>query len=387
MSEPTSEDSAGPLPELPADWRLLLIDKGMKVLAFAGLPGGGAAKPERGLDLADYLADEGLDLAEVGELLVCLEDLTADCELRLRLGSPGVSVVVRGLLGLKGVSCIVLRPRADEESERALPAAWDWASRTIRLLGLAPARAAEAPVRILVVDENPEVVAYCRTLSRKLGCRSAGASSGGEALALLKAQPYDLVIVDSMIPGMGASALGSLAEERSQRDWGRRPFLAVMSPHGASDGEAATSLLEKPLGLGALKETVSLARGLRVQALVGESEASSLDVLNLRIWEQDRALLRRLGKALVAQGAELMLRLSESPSYADSPDFMKDLHSLKDGCDVLHAYRLAAACGEVIGARAEPGSRRLRDGLDLLSVEIEGFRLFAAGQGLLRDSD
>ncbi len=387
MSEPTSKDSAGPLPELPVDWRLLLIDKRMKLLAFAGLPGVGSAKPARGLDLADYLADEGLDLAEVGELLVCLEDMPADCELRLRLGEPRMSVVARGFRESKGVSCVVLRPKADDEAERALPAAWAWAEWTMRSLGLLGHHAAGAPVRVLVVDQNPEVVAYCRMLSRKLGCRSMGASSGGEALAHVKAQPYDLVIVDSLISGLGANALGALIGERSKRDWGRAPLCAVMSPLETYGGELEMHLLEKPLGLGELKDTVGLAKAYRSRALEDASEGAELEVLKMDIWEEDRALLKRLAKALVAQGTELTHRLSENPSYPDGVDFIKDLNSLKNGCDILHAYRLAAACKELLKVCHEPHSRRMLAKLDRLLVEIEGFRLFAAGQGLLREFD
>ncbi|MDQ8179015.1 response regulator [Pelagicoccus sp. SDUM812005] len=385
MSEPTRKDSAGPLPELPADWRLLLIDKGMKLLAFAGLPGLAGAKPARGLDLADYLADEGLDLAEVGELLVCLEDMPADCELRLRLGNPSLSVVARGFADSNGVSCVVLRPRADEEAERALPAAWAWASWTIRSLGLRVGNPAEAPVHILVVDQNPEVVAYCRTLSRKLGCRSTGAGSGGEALARIKARAYDLVIVDSMIPGMGASALASIISERSKKDWGRSPLWAVMSPHERFESDASAHVLEKPLAMSDLKGAVKLARDFRIQALAATQEGEELAVLNLDIWQEDQALLKRLTKALVAQGMELRLRLSENPSYPDSVDFMKDLTSLKNGCDILHAYRLAEACKDLLDVSQDAQSRRMLARLDRLLVEIEGFRLYAAGRGLLRD--
>ncbi|MDQ8185426.1 hypothetical protein [Pelagicoccus sp. SDUM812002] len=387
MSEHTSKDSAGPLPELPVDWRLLLIDKGMKVLAFSGLPGAQANEPARGLDMADYLADEGLDLAEVGELLVCLEDMPPDCELRLRLGNPSFSIVARGFGESKGVSCIVLRPKTDGESERSLPAAWEWASRSIRSLGLESRGVADAPVWILVVDQNPEVVEYCRTLSRKLGCRSTGALSGGEALARLKAQPYDLVIVDSLIPGMGADALGTIISERSKKDWGRSPMWAVMSPQESYACVTDAHVLEKPLGMGELKATVGLAKESRASAIRTTSGLEELEVLNLDIWQDDRELLKRLAKALVAQGTELTIRLSENPSYPVSVDFMKDLNSLKNGCDILHAYRLAAACKKLMGECQEPQSREMLATLDHLLVEIEGFRLFAAGEGLLREVD
>lgn len=387
MSDPRPKDSAGRMPEPPADWRLLLIDKGMKVLAFAGHAGVGGSDPARGLDLADYLADQGLDLAEVGELLVCLEDMPADCELRLRLGHPSSSIVARGFNDSRGVMCVVLRPKSDAEAERVLPEAWNWASWMIRSLGLVEQDPTNAPVRVLIVDENPEVVTYGRTLSRKLGCRSSGADSGGAALAEIKARPYDLVIVDSVISGMGASALGSLIAERSKRDWGRAPMFAIMTPSDSRISYSETHSLEKPIGLDDLRKSVELAREYRTTALIDAADSSELEVLKLEIWEDDKPLLQRLAKALVAQSTELTIRLSENPSYPNSVDFMKDLHSLKNGCDILHAYRLAAACKELLDVSQDPQSRRMLSKLDCLLVEIEGFRLFAAGHGLLRDID
>ncbi len=387
MSESAPRDSAGPLPELPSDWRLLLVDRGMKVLAYCGLPGSGVAKPVRGLDLADYLADEGLDLAEVGELLVCLEDMPADCELRLNLGSPSSSIVARGFSETAGVSCVVLRPKTDSEAERALPAAWSWATWTLRSLGLLNRSLDDAPVRILVIDENPEIVTYGRTLSRKIGCRSTGAGSGGEALAQIKTQAYDLVLIDSAISGLGVSALGDLILERSRRDWGRDPLLAITTQYESKECFPGLHALEKPLALSDLKATVELAKKHRSLALVKDSGGTELEVLKLDIWDEDRALLRRLAQALVAQSSELIFRLSENPSYPHSVDFMKDLNSLKNGCDILHAYRLAAACKDLLEVSQEPQSRRMLAKLDRLLVEIEGFRLFAAGQGLLRGGD
>lgn len=387
MSDPSSTDFAGRMPEIPANWRILLIDAGMKVLAFAGRPGAGESKPQRGLDLADYMAEEGLDLAEVGELLVCLEDMPTDCELRLRLGNPSYSIVARGFREAKGVICVVLRPNADAEAERVLPDAWTWAAWMIHSLGLMDRDPANAPVQILIVDENPEVVIYGRTLSRKLGCRSSGAGSAGAALAEVKARPFDLVIVDSGLSGMGAPTLRALASERSQRDWGRAPMFAMMTPSDSSLSYPESHSLEKPVGLDELREFIALAKEFRQRAMVDASRNPELEILNLDIWEEDKPLLRRLTQALVAQGAELTMQLSENPSYPDRVDFMKDLNSLKNGCDILHAYRLAAACKELLEVSQDPLSRSMLAKLDSLLVEIEGFRLFVAGHGLLRDFD
>lgn len=385
MSEPKSRDSTDPLPELPANWRVLLVDKKMKVVGFAGYPESSLPRPRRGLDLADFLADEGLDLAEVGELLVCLEELPAECELRLRIGEPGSHMVAKGFAGAIGIYCLVIRPVGEVNSETDLPAAWAWANATISSLGLADRDPLDAPIQILIVDQNPEVVTYVRTLARKLGCRSAGAESGGQALARANAFPFDLLLLDENIRGLGVEALGDLLSQRSELGWGRAPLVFRLSREGSSGRGAHPMALEKPLGLSELKGAVQQAREFRQKSYEKSLAKPELPELNLEVWEDDRSLLNRLAQALVSQGSEFALNVSGGSRYLQSGAFVKDLNSLKNGCDIVHAYRLGAACDDLIEARQSKDRAALHLNLDRLLVEIESFRLFALGQGLLRD--
>jgi signal transduction histidine kinase/CheY-like chemotaxis protein len=59
---------------------------------------------------------------------------------------------------------------------------------------------------ILVVDDEPEIVGLAKEILGSLG-RVEGAGSGKEALALLQAQPFDLVLTDLMMPEMGGMEL------------------------------------------------------------------------------------------------------------------------------------------------------------------------------------
>ncbi|EDY80605.1 response regulator receiver domain protein [Verrucomicrobiia bacterium DG1235] len=387
MSEPTSEDMAGRGPELPKDWRLFLVNAKMKVVAVSGIDGFELGNSQSRDDLADYLTEESMDLAGVGELLVCLEEMPSECELRMRIGDPGLNVVARGVTGAKGVSCVVLRPRIDPEAEKALSKAWDWASWMARSLGLLDVRPEAAPIRALFVDQNSEVVDYGKTLARKLGCRSFGATSAGEALAQAKARLYDLVVIDALVPGLGASALGQLLRERSGRDWGRCPTIVIMSKDIRSQESVGQLAIEKPIGMSELKEMVAIARRDRHDFLLSRGEDGKLEVLRLDVWQNDKPLLRRLSQAFMAQATEFTSKLSENPSYSLGHDFGKDLKSLKNGCDLLHAYRLSEVCRELLAECQDPDSRVLRQKLDGLLVEIESFRLFAASHGLLRDSN
>ncbi|HEU4630373.1 MAG TPA: response regulator [Gemmatimonadaceae bacterium] len=64
---------------------------------------------------------------------------------------------------------------------------------------------------MLVVDDEP---AICQALSiafRRIGCEVATAESGDAALALLRVQPVDAMILDLRIPDMRGDAVFHLA--------------------------------------------------------------------------------------------------------------------------------------------------------------------------------
>ncbi|MBK1876608.1 response regulator [Pelagicoccus mobilis] len=385
MSEPSKRDATGQNEELPVDWRLFLVDSRLKVVSATGPLSADDPSEVLGYDLADVLEVEGLPLADVGELLVCLEDMPTECELRLRLGEPAISIVARGFEESRGICCVVLRPKADPRSEKVLPAAWDWAVRSVRKMGLTKRDPSDAPLQILVVDQNPEVVEFGRTLARKLGCRSLGASSAGEALAQAKANCFDLVLVDHLIPGVGAQVLESLLIERGERDWGRAPLVAAMASDVTKLSGSGQIAIEKPISMGELGEVVQIAKRQRKETAEQGGASGGLPVLDIGAWKDDLPLLRRLSKALVAQGAELSLKLGESTVFSEKSQFLEDLKSLKNGADILRARRLSAICGEILDSVLLLGRKARVAKLDNLLIEIEGFRLFAAGQGLLRD--
>lgn len=385
MSDSSRKDATDPLHKLPKDWRLFLVDSKMKVLASKGPTLAGGSTSVVGLDLADALEMEGLELADVGELLVCLEDMPSDCELRLRLGDPATCIVARGFEESSRVCCLVLRPKADLESEAVLPDAWLWASQSAKSLGLAGADTSCSPLRLMVVDRNPEVVELVKALARKVGCRSEGALSAGEALAQAKSRQFDLVLVDREISGFGLSLFQDLLDKRGLQDWGVAPLVAVMAASTRGIEENDMPLLEKPVSIEDLKELAKAAREHRSNVESDRSPSLGLPVLNLGLWQSDLPLLRRLSQALVAQGADLTAKLRDKPGYAVSDELGVDLKSLKNGSDIVHAYRLSESCRSLLDSVHRSQSSVWKSRLDDLMIEIEGFRLFADAQGLLRD--
>jgi two-component system, OmpR family, response regulator RegX3 len=60
----------------------------------------------------------------------------------------------------------------------------------------------ETPARILVVDDEESITEFVSYNLRKEGYETSIAHTGDEALALAKEHPFDLVVLDVMLPGM-----------------------------------------------------------------------------------------------------------------------------------------------------------------------------------------
>lgn len=84
---------------------------------------------------------------------------------------------------------------------------------------------------VLCVDDEPSILSALRRVLRTEGCRILTAGSGAEALALLEAEPVDVVVSDMRMPVMDGARL--LAEVRA-----RWPGTARVLLTGYADMEA-----------------------------------------------------------------------------------------------------------------------------------------------------
>ena len=82
---------------------------------------------------------------------------------------------------------------------------------------------------ILIVDDDPDTLTLLALTLRRAGFRVSRAQSGQEAVALVKSQTFDLVLLDLMMPGM--SGLDALRAIRVARD--RMPRVLVLTAKSA----------------------------------------------------------------------------------------------------------------------------------------------------------
>lgn len=126
-----------------------------------------------------------------------------------------------------------------------------------------PARAAPADPAaplpaVLVVDDDPDSLAYLTAAFEGLGCRSAGTRDAGEALHLLGEHPPDLVVSDFMMPGMDGLEFLDLAHAHLPGV----PLVLVSAcdrPELMADARqrGAVACLRKPVSLQQLAATLA----------------------------------------------------------------------------------------------------------------------------------
>jgi two-component system KDP operon response regulator KdpE len=142
----------------------------------------------------------------------------------------------------------------------------------------------ESAIRVLIVDDEPQIRRFLRTSLSAHGYRVIEASCGREAIALTTTERPELLLLDLGLPDMdGLQVISRL------REWSSVPII-VVSVRGqeaekiaALDG-GADDYVTKPFGMGELLARLRAALRHRLQTEVEEPlfrcGAQSVDLLN-----------------------------------------------------------------------------------------------------------
>jgi PAS domain S-box-containing protein len=106
--------------------------------------------------------------------------------------------------------------------------------------------------RVLVVEDNPEVLAVCISMLEQLGYETYAVAGAPAALEMVEKQSFDLVISDIVMPGMDGTALANSIRAR-------KPKIPVLLVTGfnPSVGQAEFPIVRKPFDLSVLSRTVA----------------------------------------------------------------------------------------------------------------------------------
>jgi PAS domain S-box-containing protein len=190
-------------------------------------------------------------------------------------------------------------------------------------------------LRVLLVEDNRVNQKLALRLLEKMGHQVTLTVNGLEALALLKPNAFDLVLMDIQMPVMGGVEATQKIREAERKSGGHIPIIAMTAHAMAGDEEKYMSAgmdgyVSKPVRAGFLRsEIVRLARP-HLTETPGPSHQeekympnASIDLTELlaRV-ENDRELMR-----------DLLLIFKE--------EFPRHLHDLREAVDSLDAEKVA----------------------------------------------
>jgi signal transduction histidine kinase/DNA-binding response OmpR family regulator len=176
--------------------------------------------------------------------------------------------------------------------------------------------------RILVVDDEPRIVRLCTQILTEQGYLVQGVSSGMEALSQLRAEAFDLLIVDIKMPDVDGLLVLRLARDLD-------PNLTAVVITGSATMDRAIEALQagargfilKPFGFDELISTIEGALGQRRKEEERLHLQAQLPILEISHFLMSEAnvvsLAQRLLEILVQQmeaDRGLLLLLSEDPN-------------------------------------------------------------------------
>lgn len=164
---------------------------------------------------------------------------------------------------------------------------------------------------ILIVDDEPDVIAYFSGILERAGFNVMTASDGNEALQAVKERRPDFISLDLVMPGK--SGIRFLYELRKNRDWARIPIM-IVTAHARDDlgkddfDEIFSSkimagpltYLEKPVSPERFHNNVRKILGLApLDQEAGMDEPDRLrSEISTRLGDADIATLKRIQEAL-----------------------------------------------------------------------------------------
>jgi PAS domain S-box-containing protein len=154
--------------------------------------------------------------------------------------SAGGSVHVASSLG-SGTTMTIVLPAAELPDDDLASATPSSAMPSLLSKAVGPGAALGRSLRVLVVDDEPDVANVTARMLEEAGHRTRWAASGVDALDLLAAEAFDVVVTDVIMPGLDGVELACIVRDR-------HPSCSVVfvSGYPGGAGQLDGPLLEKP---------------------------------------------------------------------------------------------------------------------------------------------
>ena len=144
----------------------------------------------------------------------------------------------------------------------------------------------DIPIRILIVEDEPQMQKFLRTCLAAEGYRIVEATKGQEGLDLARTHNPDLVLLDLGLPDMDGTEV-----TKGLREWSAKPII-IISARGQEDDKiraldvGADDYLTKPFGTGELMARIRVA--LRRTARSGQETPDPVITVGELVMDLDK---------------------------------------------------------------------------------------------------
>jgi PAS domain S-box-containing protein len=350
------------------------------VRVFAGLAEGGGPLSPDGPVVVFKVEDSGIGIPEEKLKEIFEPFRQADGSVTRRYGGTGLGLAisselaammggeirVESLPGRGSVFTFAVKlGRGDPERVKPVPGE--------RLRGASPPARS---LRVLVVDDNEINRKVGQALLDRLGHSSRAAGGGEQALNALRAERYDVVLMDLEMPGMDGFSVtqairAGLAGERAAN----MPVIAVTAHALAGYRERCmragmVDFVTKPVSLGALASSLSFLAGEQQVESGGNSFSCSGSLLDeaeaLARLGGDRELLADLTDRFVVQAPDKLVQIRQAMEAGDYEGVAQAAHALRGICGAVGATRVQEAA-----QRLEQAAKEREAGMDGLRANLQ----------------
>jgi signal transduction histidine kinase/CheY-like chemotaxis protein len=363
-----------------------------------------AANGSEVMEAAKRTMDDPFDIALIDVQMPVLDGLSVARALRAVGGFEQMPIIVMAALTSEvsseatanaGVSGVLTKPIRSNQLSDCLVAELRGTclTRLLKIEDLPEPGHAAMQWRVLVVEDNPVNQAVARGMLTELGCEVTSVLSGAEAVRAVRAEEFDVVLMDCQMPEMdGFTATRLIRDWESETSHARNRIVAVTASALAGDREKCLAsgmddYLSKPFTLSDLRK--ALAEGPRRAPPV---EAVSRPPSNeVRSTVLDRATLASLRKLPSSTGTDVLTqiiglyfesssscrgRITEALIGEDREALRSAAHALKSASANVGALTLAEHCQAVERSAAQSDWKALGARADKLMKEHD--RVLAA---------
>jgi two-component system sensor histidine kinase/response regulator len=208
-----------------------------------------------------------------------------------------------------------------------------------------------APLRILLAEDGLVNQRLAINLLERHGHRVVVANNGREALAVLEAESFDIVLMDVQMPEMDGLAATAAIRAKEQTTGGHVPIIAMTAYAMKGDRERCLEAgmdgyIAKPFHakeLYAAVEQVAPSRSPTATAPpAAVEEGGVLDWGKaLERVDGDEETLQELARMLLSEGPALLERIGHAIARGDGTELRRSAHTLKGSAGIFGAKAVA----------------------------------------------